>query len=285
MASLEPAVKWSGSKRSQAKEICKFIAKDYDTYYELFCGGCSVLFYILNNCPEKFKKFVCNDINEPLINLYELIKLDYQRVQDSYEKLWTYLNSSDDLERKKAIFSQVRTRFNETQDPKLFFFIMRTTTNGMPRYNAKGEFNNSFHVTRNGMNPKRTVEILQQWHELLNKHNVEFHSTSYECFKTSEKDLLYLDPPYANTKGMYYGTIDYQNLWKYLKDSESDWLLSFDGRAGEEDNTVNIPEIYDAHVYLNNGNSSFRRVIGKSKNTNVEESLYIKIKGENQWQV
>ena len=79
------------------------------------------------------------------------------------------------------------------------------------------------------------------------------------------------------------GKINYDIFWNYLKNLKSDWLLSFDGKAGSEDNTMQIPKIYKEHIYLNNGNSSFRRVIGKSKDTTVEESLYIKT-GENKWQ-
>lgn len=33
---FEPAVKWSGSKRSQAEEIIKLFPKEIDTYYEPF---------------------------------------------------------------------------------------------------------------------------------------------------------------------------------------------------------------------------------------------------------
>ena len=76
---------------------------------------------------------------------------------------------------------------------------------------------------------------------------------------------------------MYFGTIDYSILWNYLENTKSDWLLSFDGKAGEEDNTVEIPKIYKEHVYINSGNSSFRRVIGKSKDTIVQESLYVNL--------
>lgn len=278
MGKLEPAVKWSGSKRTQAPNICKYITTEYDTYYELFCGGCSMLFYILNNYPNKFKRYVCNDINKPLIQLYKLIKTDYKEVQRSYEILWRELNKDSDLERKKKFFNRARESFNKNHDPRVFFFIMRTTTNGMPRYNSAGEFNNSFHVTRNGMNPERTEKVLEEWSTLLNLYNVQFYSRSYEEFKPKENDLLYLDPPYANTKGMYYGTIDYEVLWQFLKNIESDWLLSFDGIAGTEDNTVEIPKIYNEHVYINSGNSSFRRVIGNSKDTQVQESLYIKMK-------
>lgn len=274
---LQPIIKWSGSKRSQAKEITSYITKNYNTYYEPFCGGCSVLFYILNNCPNKFKHFVCSDINKELIDTFNMIKNIPSTILETYECFWQELNKDNNLERKKEYFNFIRHQFNLEKDPCLFFFIMRTTTNGMPRYNSKGEFNNSFHITRNGIEPNRLKPILTHWFELLNEYNVQFIHQPFVDINTNENDFIYLDPPYYNTKGMYYGTIDYSQLWTFLKNQKCDYMLSFDGIAGNENNIVNIPQnLYNKHILLNNGNSSFRRVIGKSKNTNVLESLYIK---------
>lgn len=274
---LQPIIKWSGSKRSQAKEIISYITKNYDIYYEPFCGGCSVLFYILNNCPNKFKHFVCSDINKDLIDTFNMIKNLPLVILETYEYFWKELNKDNNLDRKKEYFNFIRQQFNLKKDPCLFFFLMRTTTNGMPRYNSKGEFNNSFHITRNGIEPKILKPILLKWAELLNQYNVQFIHQPYINIKPTDNDFIYLDPPYYNTKGMYYGTIDYFQLWDFLKNQKCDYMLSFDGIAGVENNIVNIPKnLYNTHILLNSGNSSFRRVIGKSKNTNVLESLYIK---------
>ncbi len=278
---LQPIIKWSGSKRSQAKEITSYITKNYNTYYEPFCGGCSVLFYILNNCPNKFKHFICSDINKELIDTFNMIKNMPSTILETYEYFWQELNKDNNLERKKEYFNFIRHQFNLERNPCLFFFLMRTTTNGMPRYNSKGEFNNSFHITRNGIEPKRLKPILTHWFNLLNEYNVEFIHQPFIDIKTNGDDFIYLDPPYYNTKGMYYGTIDYSQLWTFLENQKCDYMLSFDGIAGNENNIVNIPKnLYNNHILLNSGNSSFRRVIGKSKNTNVLESLYIKNKEE-----
>lgn len=278
---LQPIIKWSGSKRSQAKEITSYITKNYNTYYEPFCGGCSVLFYILNNCPNKFKHFICSDINKELIDTFNMIKNMPSTILETYEYFWQELNKDNNLERKKEYFNFIRHQFNLERNPCLFFFLMRTTTNGMPRYNSKGEFNNSFHITRNGIEPKRLKPILTHWFNLLNEYNVEFIHQPFIDIKTNGDDFIYLDPPYYNTKGMYYGTIDYSQLWNFLENQKCDYMLSFDGIAGNENNIVNIPKnLYNNHILLNSGNSSFRRVIGKSKNTNVLESLYIKNKEE-----
>lgn len=276
---LQPIIKWSGSKRSQAKQICKNIIKEYQTYYQPFCGGCSMLFYILNYYNFNFKKYICSDLNKGLIDTFNLIKNNPKQLQLSYFKLWNQLNKDNDCERKKVYFNQIRKQFNKTGNPNLFLFIMRTATNGMPRYNQNGQFNNSFHVTRNGMYPQQLSKILYEWSNLLNQYNVEFINQSYQQINPLQKDFVYLDPPYASTKGMYYGTIDFQKLWQFLKNLKCDYIMSFDGIAGQQNMIYNVPEnIYNKHLLIDSGNSSFRRVIGNNKNCNVKESLYLNIK-------
>ena len=273
---FQPVIKWSGSKRSQSEEIIKYFPKEINTYYEPFCGGCSVLFQLLHS-DIKVNNYVCSDKNKGLIDLWNLIKINPKLVSDSYSIMWNELNIDDNKERKKQYFYMVRERYNNEHNPTDFMFIMRTTTNGMPRYNNNGDFNNSFHVTRNGILPNKLEKIIYQWSEVLNKNNVEFINQEYNNIVTNKNDFVYLDPPYANTKGMYYGTIDYNILWNWLKQQSCKYILSFDGKTNNEDMTQNIPtNIYSKHIYLNNGNSSFRRVIGNSNDTIVKESLYIK---------
>lgn len=275
---FEPAVKWSGSKRSQAEEIISLFPKEINTYYEPFCGGCSVLRRLLSS-EIRVNNYICSDLNGDLINLWNLIKEQPIELYEHYLILWNELNKDENKDRKRDYFNYIRDRYNKEHNAKDFLFIMRTTTNGMPRYNKNGEFNNSFHVTRNGIEPIRLKPILDKWSELLNKYDVQYINQSYDTINPSENEFLYLDPPYANTKGMYYGTIDYDKLWNYLRNCKSDYFLSFDGIAGEENNIYNIPkELYNEHILLNSGNSSFRRVIGNNNDVNVKESLYIKVK-------
>jgi DNA adenine methylase len=88
---------------------------------------------------------------------------------------------------------------------------------------------------------------------------------------------MYIDPPYAGTKGMYFGGFDNNKLFEWLKIVKCKWAMSYDGISGKIDNTYNVPEdLYDEHIYIKSGNSSFKRVIGKSKDSIVYESLYLK---------
>lgn len=272
----EPVIKWSGSKRSQAEQILKYFPREIDTYYEPFCGGASVLRRLLES-DIRVKRHVCSDINKGLIDLWNEIINNPTNVVLHYADLWAELNKDDDKNRKRDFFESIRGRYNQEHNPLDFMFIMRTTTNGMPRYNKNGDFNNSFHITRNGINPTTLEKIIFEWSDLLKTHNVEFIHCPYQAISPTKNDFVYLDPPYANTKGMYYGAINYEEMWNWLRNLPCRYALSFDGISGKEDNTQEIPRnIYTRHEYLLNGNSSFKRTIGKSNDSIVYESLYVK---------
>lgn len=280
MSKFQPVIKWSGSKRSQSDEILKYFPKEIDTYYEPFCGGCSMLRALLDS-DINVKRFVCSDINEDLIKLWNTIKIEPESVYNTYKTLWEELNKDNDISRKRSFFEEQRELYNKTHDPLLFFFIMRTTTNGMPRYNQKGEFNNSFHITRNGIEPNRVKPIIDEWSKKLRVNDVEFIHQSYENILkvVNKNDYVYMDPPYFNTKGMYFGKIDFDMYFLFLETlckNDVKYALSFDGKSGSKDNTYDLPqECYKQHLYIKSGNSSFKRTIGKDSNAMVYESLYL----------
>ena len=275
---FQPVIKWSGSKRSQVSEIIKYFPNEIDTYYEPFCGGASVLRALLES-EIKVNRYVCSDLNNGLIELWNKIKYSPNEVADHYEKLWYEMNGdvSKDKAYKRSYFEKIRERYNIEHNPLDFMFIMRTTTNGMPRYNSNGDFNNSFHITRDGIVPDKLRQIIKEWSDLLFTNDVTFIACQYNYIVPSINDFVYLDPPYAGTKGMYFGCFDNIRLFEWLRDLNCKWVMSYDGISGKIDNTYNVPEdLYDEHIYIKSGNSSFRRVIGKSKDSIVYESLYLK---------
>lgn len=275
MKSIEPVIKWSGSKRKQAEKIISFFPKEINTYYEPFCGGASVFGRLLLS-DVKVDKYVISDLNGDLISLWKEILRDHESIYNHYKNLWKEMNSIEDWQKKKDYYLQVRERFNKEKSPYDFMFIMRTTFNGMPRYNKNGLFNNPLHPNRSGIIPEKLLKIMEQWKKELESKNVVFIQQSYEKISASENDLIYLDPPYAGIKGMYYGTLDdYNALWDFLRFQKCKWLLSFDGKTTTEDYSIKIPsDLYKTHEFLENGNSSFRRLNGKSNKEYVFESLY-----------
>ncbi|OQA48417.1 MAG: hypothetical protein BWY47_01050 [Bacteroidetes bacterium ADurb.Bin302] len=91
----------------------------------------------------------------------------------------------------------------------------------------------------------------------------------------SEDTYLYLDPPYANTSGMYYGSIDYEQFWEWIRIQKGFYILSFDGKTTKQDNTYAVPkDLYTKHIYTSKAISGFRKLHQQTEY--VSESLYIK---------
>ncbi|MBP6945357.1 DNA adenine methylase [Patescibacteria group bacterium] len=267
MTIIQPVIKWSGSKRSQAREIIAFFPKDIDTYYEPFLGGGS----ILGNLDPK--KAVCGDVCESLIQLWNTVKQDPQTVADEYDKRWKTLQDKGHL-----YYYDVRDSFNQTKSPHDLLFLTRTCVNGLIRFNRQGEFNNSFHLSRKGMVSERLGRIIHQWSTIIKGHRFVHASYVESTKKASDGDFIYLDPPYFHTKGRYFGTIAYDEFLEYLKDLNQrnvKFALSFDGHRGEKSYMVELPKnLYKRHVLLESGNSTFNKVQNK-KVESVLESLYL----------
>lgn len=264
---MNPVIKWSGSKRSQSDTIKSFFPDSFNTYYEPFIGGGSML-YTIN--PQNA---ICGDICKPLISLWNEIRDRPEILANEYEKRWNRLQDEG-----YTAYYDIRDEFNKNNSPYDLLFLSRTCVNGLIRFNEKGEFNNSLHYSRPGIKPSSLRTIIFDWSEHI--QGARFFSDDY--YKTTENakkgDIIYLDPPYFHTKGRYFGTIDFDRFLAYLEDLNSrdiKFVLSFDGIRGDENYTVDIPkELYKRHEFIDSGNSTFKKVINK-ETEKVLESLYL----------
>ena len=314
-----PFIKWSGSKRKQAPYIVSQFPRDINTYYECFLGGASVLHELLNKIYEgeiKCNHIICSDINYDLIAIWNLLKNKESRkkLYDFYCNLHRQLKEragyveGDDVDREciakcQSLYYEMREKYNNLIDANdkseersmIFYWITRTSFNGLIRYNPKtNHFNAPFHVGgRFGIKPNELKSVFESWGGVIdsfieNGGTIEFLNKSYDQVICDSKvgDLVYMDPPYENTGGMYFcNGFDTDKFWEVLKqmtDRNVKWLLSYDGMSGNEDKTADIPHIYKRHEYVNAGHSSFKKLKSKSlkegemKNKDVvKDSLYI----------
>ena len=276
---FEPVLKWSGSKRSQASEIISFFPKEIDTYYEPFLGGGSV-FRALVESDIKVNKYILSDNNSDLMDLWQVIADAPNTLASEYEEYWSTMNKDVPKENqlhRRNFYEIIRKAFNETRNPYAFMFLNRTCFNGLIRYNSKGEFNSPFHLNRNGIQPDKLAKIIKEWSDLINFNDVEFRCCSYEDIKPKPNDFVYIDPPYANTKGMYQeGGFDNQKMFEWMRNLPCGYALSYDGLSGNQNKTFNVPkDIYKKHHYIRSGNSSFKRITESNKKAEVYESIYL----------
>jgi DNA adenine methylase len=253
----------------------------YRRYFEPFLGGGALLY--LAGVPGS----VAGDLYEPLIRLWQLIQADPQRVIAHYELKWAALKEELDGLTAKGIagsdripryYYDTRDRFNEQTDPLDLSFLMRTCVNGIVRFNDKGHFNNSFHLSRRGMEPERFRTVVEAWHSVI--QGVRFVCQDYaETVAMAQKDdFVYFDPPYAGNRQRYTENLDIERFLATLEELTArgvKWALSFDGRRGSKDLTHDIPQtLYKRQLFLASGNSAVNKVLNGPLEQ-VEESLYL----------
>lgn len=266
MASVPSLIKWTGSKRSQATDIYRLMPK-FDRYFEPFLGGGALLYLAAR--PGS----IAGDKYGPLVELWRLVQSSPQEVVEDYRNQWLRLQT--DL---PAYFYEVRERFNRYHGPLDLNFLTRTCVNGIVRFNDTGEFNNSFHLSRKGMDPDRFEKSVFTWHERLRGVKFVFQDYEETLADAQAGDFAYLDPPYAGNRQRYSANLDIPRFYTVL-DSLSrrgvKWAWSFDGQRGGADLSQPVPkELYRRRILLASGNSAVNKVLNGPIQT-VEESLYM----------
>jgi DNA adenine methylase len=266
-ASLPPAIKWSGSKRSIAPHLGLLVPRA-GCFYDPFVGGGSML------VVRKTHEAIAGDTVPELIALWKLIQSAPDDLVEKYTLLWNRLQIEG-----HTVFYEVRDRFNESRAASDFFFLSRTCVNGLIRFNSKGNFNNSLHHTRPGIAPGRLAKVLRQWSAAL--RGVRFEARDYRetLERATANDVAFLDPPYAATRGRYH-TPEFElspffETLGQLNARGVRWVLTYDGQAGTRIYGGEIPaDLWKHRLEAPTGRSPFTRLMRTSLDT-VVESIYV----------
>lgn len=267
---MEVLIKWTGSKRFQAPKILSYFPNEINTYHELFLGGGSI-FYSLLDTDIKVNKFVLNDKDKNLINLHEyLLKKPIDDIINQYK-----FHHESIKKHKSEYYYELRKEFNKNKESDIFLVLNRTCANGLIRYNSKGEFNSPFHHNRDGITPENLKNILEYYQKLTYDKNIVFCNDNYEKFTNfDELDMLYLDPPYSNSiNSMYMGKFDISLFEKWLENIKTKYILSYNG-VSNSDHEYQFNIDFKQKELLNNSKSSFSKLF-QQKTVNVQEYLYL----------
>lgn len=190
-AELTPILKWVGGKRQSLDIILPLIPKKYSTYYEPFVGGGAVFFSL------QPRKAVINDINDELMNVYQVIRSDAQGLleklaeaaenhsEDFYYKVRERDRNQDIYNRLSAIDKAART-----------IYLNKTCYNGLYRVNTDGKFNTPYGKYKNPNIINR--DTILNLHAYLNKANVQIRCDDYRRVLSTARcgAFVYFDPPY-----------------------------------------------------------------------------------------
>jgi DNA adenine methylase len=232
---LPHPIPYQGSKRNLADRILRFFPEKFDRLVEPFAGSAAIS--IASAFHFKADRFVLNDINKPLIDIWNTIINNPKHIVSQYDDIWHGQHGKEE-----AYYYEIRDRFNETHQPEYLLFLLAKCVKAAVRYNTQGYFNQSPDKRRLGRKPQAMQEDILRVSRLL-KGKTELHSTDYTDIlaDVTSRDLIYMDPPYQGTGKNggfnYSGKIDFGEfvmaLCELNKRSIS-YILSFDGRTGDK---------------------------------------------------
>jgi DNA adenine methylase len=283
-------IPYQGSKRHIAQYILPFFPRDIATLIEPFAGSAAIS--IAAACSGKASHFHLNDLNRPLMALWNEIINDPQGISESYRRLWTEQqgNSVAFKQRSKgrpqgserAYYDLVRDKFNQTHRPDYLLYLLARCVKASVRYNPKGEFNQSPDNRRLGRTPQKMADdIFAVSNLFINRTIVTSQDYREVLENATTRDLVYMDPPYqgvcSGRDSRYYSGIeadDFIQALRQLDQRHISFILSYDGRTGSKSFGRELPEdLGAARVEVEAGRSSQATLLGG--NAVTVESLYL----------
>ena len=266
---------YQGSKRGLARHILAHLPRDVDCLIEPFCGSGAVS--LAAAAHRLAKRFWLNDLNEPLMALWEEILQRPNELSKGYERLWTEQHPD-----KRAFFRSIRDEFNAAHRPHHLLYLLARIVKGSVRYSAEGLFNQSADNRRAGMRPILMQRQILGVHALLAGKTtlsaVDFRKVVAEAAK---EDVIYMDPPYQGTSFVrdhrYWSGLSYAEFADALQamnDRGLSYMASYDGKTGEKSHGKPLPSSLSlTHLHIRAGRSSQATLLGDQCET--VESLYL----------
>lgn len=266
---LPHPIPYQGSKRNLADQILRMFPDNFDNLIEPFAGSAAIT--IASAYYFKANNFIINDINQPLISLWETIINNPKSIVKSYHDIW-----HGQLGNEEAYYYEIRDKFNETKQPEYLLFLLAKCVKAAVRYNAQGGFNQSPDKRRLGRNPSLMRDDILRVSQLL-KGKIQLHSTDYQNVLdlATADDLVYMDPPYQGT-GVnggfnYAGNIEFDNFVVSLFELNNNnvpYILSYDGRTGDKTYGSPLPDNLNlTKIEINAGRSSQATLLNRSEIT------------------
>jgi len=219
---MKPILKWVGGKTQIIDLIISEFPKNIHDYHEIFLGGGSVLFALLEQIKEKkiilTGKIYAYDLNEGLINVYKNIQDNHEILYENLQKLITDFNSIDvrSTDVRSTDVRSIPNSGNENTNTKIltladarrsksnYYYYIRNVFNDSsnfsnPLYSAmfiflnKTCFRGMFRVGPNGFNVPygnySNPEIINKEH--LDSINLLIKDVKFECcdFKKSLENV------------------------------------------------------------------------------------------------
>ena len=188
-------VKWAGGKLQLIDQFKSFFPNQFNNYFEPFVGSGAVAFYILQKY--KPKQVLLSDINEELINAFNIIKNNVEELIAKLKK-----HKKEHTKNDKDYFYKMRllntSELTPLERAARFIYLNKTCFNGLYRVNSKGQFNVPIGSYKNPDIVQ--ADKLRKISKLLKSVKIKVMSFEKIIDFAKKGDFIYFDPPYYPLK-------------------------------------------------------------------------------------
>lgn len=187
---LKPIIKWVGGKRQLLPEIMRLAPEKYKTYYEPFLGGGAVL------CALKPKRAVVSDANGELINMYQTVKSNAEKLLKLLEDFQNRDGEEFFYETRAMDRQEGFEKADRTLKAARLIYLQKTCYNGVYRVNSRNQYNTPWGKKQGGLICDR--KAIGNLHEFLKQNEITIIHADFQGTTATAKegDFVYFDPPY-----------------------------------------------------------------------------------------
>ncbi len=201
-----------GNKLTLLSQILPYFPRNIKTFYDLFGGSGTVSLNV------NAEKYVINDLNNHIYNLYRMFKDTSSDNIISYceinrDKYGFSVDVRDKLKIAKlnhTPYYKCREDMNDNPSTIGFYFLTFYSFCNQFRFN-NGKFNMP---VGNGYFKEESKIFIKDFCDFMSKKNVYIYHKSYEEFTNFDKNcFLYMDIPYSNSNATYNESSRDQGNW------------------------------------------------------------------------
>ena len=206
---MKTFIRWQGNKSKHINKFIEYIPTFTGTYIEPFLGSGALLLKL------QPKKWIINDINKDLINIWKYVKNNPLGIIDIFNDFGNHfkpLSKEDKVKYCKEITSNIELMPYDINRASMYLLMKYCAYTGdiivNNNYTFMGLDKNIFIRNNYPFLLQKNYDNINQVSQFLNTKSGKIFNKSYEEIldKAKEGDFVFLDPPYIenNNYGFNY---------------------------------------------------------------------------------
>lgn len=250
-------LKWVGSKQKIAHEIIRHFPPAFGAYHEPFLGAAGVMATL---APHEGHG---SDTFAPLIEIWQALQSDPDRLKGWYENRWAAFHSGD----RTVEYERIKAAYNAHPNGADFLFLTRSCYGGVVRFRKSDGRMSTPVGAHPPIPPAAFARRVDLWRARLAGCRFERLDYAEAMARARPGDLIYCDPPYSHSQSILYGAqgFDLAALMEAIADCKARGIfvaLSIDGskKSGLQTCDIALPQgLFEREIMVTLGRSMLKR--------------------------